>query len=86
MKVFFDTSILVAAMVEDHPVHDRAFPAQDYRTVIHNLAEMSLSGGVVCDALLARAAQKAKAQRLSTLNPRDFLRVWPDGAAVITSP
>jgi hypothetical protein len=60
--------------------------AQDHRTVIHNLAEMSLSGGVVCDALLARAAQKAKAQRLSTLNPRDFLRVWPDGAAVITSP
>ncbi|HML54683.1 MAG TPA: PIN domain-containing protein [Solidesulfovibrio magneticus] len=26
MKVFFDTSVLVAAMVKSHPMHQRAFP------------------------------------------------------------
>jgi predicted nucleic acid-binding protein len=144
MRVFFDTSVLVAAIVEGHKEHDRAFPwldrartggltylvaahslaelyamlssypaipriapgvaarlvrenveavaqvtslsAADYAAVIRSLAELSLTGGVVYDALLARAAHKARADRLLTLNPRDFLRVWPEGAGIVVAP
>lgn len=144
MRVLFDTSVLLAAIVEAHPLHERSLPwlqkgrdgrveltvaahslaelfavlstyptrprispgiaarlvrenvsasarlvplsAGDYDAAIRGMAEMSLSGGVVYDALIVRAAQKAKAEQLLTLNPRDFLRVWPDGAGIITSP
>lgn len=48
MKVLFDTSVLVAAMVEPHPMHGRALPwlrrakAGDYDFVVasHTLAEL----------------------------------------------
>lgn len=144
MKVLFDTSVLVAAIVEGHPHHERAYrwldrargggltylvaahsvaelyavlssyPArprltpglaarlvfdnvtsaarlvalsgQEYAAVVRGLAELSLTGGVVYDALIARAAWKAAAQRLLTLNPRDFLRVWPEGHGIIAPP
>ncbi len=144
MKVLFDTSVLVAAMIEDHPQHARcldwlqqaregkldftvgahtlaelfavlssyptrprlspavaarlvrenvvagahivALSVKDYEAVIGTMAGLSLAGGVVYDALITRAASKAGAERLLTLNPRDLLRVWPGGAAVITAP
>jgi predicted nucleic acid-binding protein len=144
VKVLFDTSVLVAAMVEDHPGHDRCLPwlqrakgggleflvaahslaelfavlsswpsrprlspsiaarlvrenvsgsarvvalsASDYETVVRDMAERSLSGGVVYDALIARAARKAGANRLLTLNPRHFLRVWPEAERIIAAP
>jgi predicted nucleic acid-binding protein len=144
MRVLFDTSVLVAAMLQAHPQHALAFPwldrgrrgaltflvaahslaevyavlssyptrprlgpslaarlvrenirasarvitlsARDYGAVIQQTADAGLSGGVVYDALLARAAQKAKAERLLTLNPRDFLRVWPEGVNVVAGP
>src|SRR5437868_6539569 len=48
MRVFFDTSVLVAALFEGHPWHDRAFPwlrrAQEgeFTLVVatHSLAEL----------------------------------------------
>ena len=144
MKVLFDTSVLVAAMIEAHPQHERcldwlqrahasklefltaahtlaelyavlssyparpqlsptvaarlvrenvvaaarivALSASDYDAVIGTMAGLSLSGGVIYDALLARAASKAGAERLLTLNPRDLLRAWPAGSAVIAAP
>ena len=144
MRVLFDTSVLVAAMIESHPLHDRAYPwldrarkgaltylvaahslaelyavlstyptrprltagaaarlvhdnvqiparvvtlsARDYGAVIQDLAQASLPGGVVYDALIARAARKAKADRLLTLNPRDFHRVWPEAEGVVVAP
>ena len=144
MKVLFDTSVLVAAMVEGHPEHDRAlawlerarrgaleflvaahslaelyavlsaYPtrprispavaarlvrenvvaaaklvtltAADYTKVVSQLAERSLAGGVVYDGLIARAAIKCKADRLLTLNPRDFHRVWTGSARAVVSP
>ena len=144
MKAVFDTSILVAAMVEAHPKHDLALPwlekaksghvgylvsahslaelfsvlstlptsprptpamarrlirenveghahvitltRRDYSAVLQSMENLGLSGGVVYDALIARAAQKARADRLLTLNPADFARVWPEGAGVIDSP
>jgi predicted nucleic acid-binding protein len=143
VKALFDTSVLVAAMVEAHPRHAEAFtwlqrghagkleyfvcahslaelyavlstyPARprlspelasrlirenvtqaarvvslsgsDYSLVLQSLAAMGQPGAVIYDALISRAAQKARVDRLLTLNPRDFLRVWPDGAAIITA-
>lgn len=144
MRVLFDTSVLVAAIVEAHPAHERALPwlargrsaeiellvcahsaaetfavlsamplsprigpglarqlvrenvlsvahvvalsARDYGAVIDELGDLGLAGGAVYDALIARAAVKAKADQLLTLNPRDFLRVWPGGAERIKTP
>jgi predicted nucleic acid-binding protein len=63
-----------------------ALSTADYVGVIRDAAELSLAGGVVYDALIARAAQKAKVERLLTLNPQDFLRVWPAGAGVVAAP
>jgi predicted nucleic acid-binding protein len=144
MKVLFDTSVLVAAVVESHPEHKRCLPwlqrahagslellvaahslaelfavlstyparprpspdlaarlvrenvaskarvialaGGDYEAVVREMADLSLAGGVVYDALIAQAARKGGADRLLTLNPGDFLRVWPGGKDVITSP
>jgi predicted nucleic acid-binding protein len=49
----------------------------DYRTVIQALAAGHISGGAIYDALIARAAEKARVDYLVTLNPDDFRRVWP---------
>ena len=144
MRVLFDTSVLVAAVVEPHPMHNRALPwlrrakastdeylvashtmaelyavlttlpvspriapgtawrlvhenvetratlipltVSDYRATLKRLAELGLSGGVVYDALIARAAEKFRAERLLTLNPEDFKRVWPEGEALLSIP
>ncbi len=144
MRVLFDTSVLLAACVEPHPMHDRAWPwlrrakagefeflvashtlaelyavltqlpvmprlspstirrlirdnveaaakivslnILDYTRTITRMAELGLRGGVIYDALIARAAEKAGADRLLTLNPEDFRRVWPAGEAVLTVP
>ena len=48
MKTLFDTSIIVAALVEAHPIHQRAFPwlkqakANDFELIVagHTLAEL----------------------------------------------
>jgi len=47
---------------------------------------MGLSGGIIYDALIARAAEKAGAERLLTFNESDFRRVWPEGASILLSP
>lgn len=144
MRVLFDTSVLVAGIVEAHPAHERALPwlargrsgeieplvsahsaaetfavlstmplsprispglarqlvrenvlsvarvvtlsARDYGAVIDEIADLGLSGGAVYDALIARAAVSGKADRLLTLNPKDFLRVWPGGSERIQTP
>lgn len=45
MKVLFDTSVLVAAMIESHPAHERALPwpqkskHKDFRRVYPLLSE-----------------------------------------------
>lgn len=144
MKVLFDTSVLVAALIPGHAMHGQSFPwlkrahageieflvsahstlelysvltrlpltprigplaarrlvatnvtrqarsvalsAADYRHLLEHVSELGLSGGVVFDALIARAAERSAAERLLTLNPADFERVWPEGAGVIALP
>jgi predicted nucleic acid-binding protein len=144
MQVLFDTSVLVAALVEVHPMHHRALPwlkrakqkkldffiashslaelyavltalplgprispgtawrlihedvetvaeivplsSSDYSVVVKRMSELGLISGHIYDALIAKAAEKTKVQRLLTLNPDDFKQVWPEGEAVIVMP
>ncbi len=144
MKILFDTSVLIAAIVEPHPMHSRAFPwlkragsqefdmlvashtlaelyavlttlpvspkitpgatkrlihddietiakivsfsSQDYISIIKRMADLELSGGVIYDALIVRAAQKSGADHVLTFNINDFKRVWPEGEVHIVVP
>jgi predicted nucleic acid-binding protein len=144
MKTLFDTSVLVAAIVEPHPMHSRALPwlqrakagdfaffvashtlaelyavltalplkpmispstawrlihdnieisakiislsPSDYQDIIKRASEFGLSGGIIDDALIVKAAKKSKVERLLTFNINDFKRVWPDGEDIITMP
>lgn len=144
MRVLFDTSVLVPALVQALPQHPRAAPwlerakageieflvanhslaelysvlstlpmrprlspaqawtlirenveaaAQlialspaDYLVTTQRVSELGLAGGVVYDALIARAAEIAGADRLLTFNEKDFLRVWPAGESILLVP
>jgi predicted nucleic acid-binding protein len=144
LRVLMETSALVAAIVQIHPKHERAFPwlrkakekqidlfvatptlaelyavlttlplrprigpatarrliredvelistvvelrLGDYRRVLNNMSELALTGGVIYDALAARAAQKTKIDKLLTFDVSDFRRVWPDGGDRIQEP
>ena len=144
MKTLFDTSVIIAALVESHPMHGRAFPwlkqakekqfelivvshtlaelyavlstlplkprisssvawrlinenivsnskiisltPADYSSTIRRMSEAGLIGGTIYDSLVARAAQKAKVERLLTLNIDHFRRVWEDGKNKIIAP
>jgi predicted nucleic acid-binding protein len=144
VKVLFDTSVLVAAMVAAHPAHARAsawlrkaktgevgflvaahtlaelfavltrlptaprispeaacrlveenvasraevfaLDAADYRLLLSRWAGLGVAGGAVYDGLIAKAAERAQADRLLTLNVDHFRRVWPEGSALIASP
>jgi len=144
MKTLFDTSVLVAAIVEPHPMHTRALPwlqrakavtidffvashtlaelyavlttlplkprispltawrlvhdnvetsakiislsPSDYRDTIKHMSELGLTGGIIYDALIVKAAQKAGVERLLTFNVDDFIRLWPGGESFIYLP
>ena len=47
---------------------------------------MGLIGGIIYDALIARVAQKAKVEKLITLNTDHFRRVWQNGGNKIIMP
>jgi predicted nucleic acid-binding protein len=49
--------------------------ASDYLTVIRDSRDSALSGGIVYDALILKAALKAKAARLLTYNASDYRRL-----------
>ena len=144
MKVLFDTSVLVAGLVEGHPRHERAFPwlsraksqevqlcvashtlaelyavlsslplkprippgiawrliheniepvaklvsltPVEYGAVIKRLSERGLAGGIVYDALILKAAQKAKVEQVLTLNMKHFKKIWEGDASVLLEP
>jgi predicted nucleic acid-binding protein len=144
VRVLFDSSVLVAALIQSHPHHDRSLPwlqrgqsgavtflvashtlaelysvltalpvrprlsppvvwrlihenveasaevvslaPADYLATIEGLSQGGLTGGIVYDALIARAAEKAKADRLLTWNEAHFRQAWPEGEAIIGSP
>ena len=63
-----------------------ALGAEQYREVVERMVELGLVGGVIYDALIARAAEEAGVDRLITLNEADFRRAWPDGRERIAGP
>jgi len=144
MKTLFDTSVLVAAIVEPHPMHTRALPwlqrakageidflvaghtlaelyavlttlplkprvspltawrlvhdnvetsakivslsPSDYKDTVKHISELGLTGGIIYDALIVKAAQKSGVERLITFNADDFIRLWPGGEIFIYIP
>jgi hypothetical protein len=58
----------------------------DYQSVIQRLTDLDLPGGVIFDALHAQAALKNHADKLLTLNPKDFNRLGADIASIVTVP
>jgi len=58
----------------------------DYLRVLEQAAELNIVGGMIYDALIARAAEKLKVDKLLTFNVRHFRRVWPQGSGIIQEP
>lgn len=141
MRVLFDTSVLIAAVVQAHSMHEKALPwlmraqseeielalschslaelystltrlpvaprinparatqlvleigalashivplvKEDYLSTIQRISSMGLSGSLIYDALIARAAEKAGAEHLLTFNESHFRRVWPEGDLLV---
>lgn len=144
MKVLFDTSVLIAGLVQPHPFHGpglswlkrakakefelfvsshtlaelfavlstlpvspRISPAlawrliheniepvaavvslstSDYLAVLRRMRDLGISGGAIYDALILRAAQKSRVDRVITFNVNEFRRLWPEGEALISAP
>ena len=60
--------------------------SSDYKALIQRLADLQLVGGIIFDAIIVCAAQKAKADHIYTFNPAHFHRVWPERADAILKP
>ncbi|MEW6570530.1 MAG: PIN domain-containing protein [Nitrospirota bacterium] len=60
--------------------------SQDYISTIRNLADLGLSGGIIYDALIVRAAKKSGADKVLTFNVDDFSSVWPEGKSHLVAP
>lgn len=82
MKILFDTSMLVAAMVESHPHHTLAFPWLQR-------VKQRLDEGVVAAHTLAElyaVLTRLPVHPIVTLNESDFRRVHPALADRVISP
>lgn len=76
---------LVTEAVERH-AHLVVLSAAETMDVVRRCAMLELAGGVIHDALIARAAAKTRVEALVTLDVHDFQRAWPEGGKVITAP
>lgn len=63
-----------------------ALTASEQLAVVHRLADWGVAGAATYDAVIGRCAEKAGAERLVTLNPRDFRRAWPPIADRVVEP
>ena len=76
-------------LIQDN-IHSRAtvvaLSADDYFTLVENLAQLSIAGGAVYAAVIAKAAELANVDHLVTLNVPHFQQVWPSGMSRIVSP
>lgn len=50
------------------------------------MVDLGLSGGVIYDAIIAKAANKSGVDHVLTFNIDDFTRVWPEGADRLIAP
>jgi predicted nucleic acid-binding protein len=91
MKILFDTSVLVAALVESHPMHSRAFPwlkrarAKEFDLIVasHTIAELYavLSTLPIKPRISPLIAKKLISENIETvgklisLTPREYIAV-----------
>jgi predicted nucleic acid-binding protein len=54
--------------------------------LLDEMVSRNVVGGMVYDAIIARAAELVGVDRLITINEKHFLAVWPGGAARVRSP
>jgi predicted nucleic acid-binding protein len=64
----------------------QTFDPGDYVELLREIHPHGVVGGMVYDALIARAAEKANVDYLVTLNDKHFHKVWPAGGNRIVSP
>lgn len=72
---------IVAAAIDIVPLSP-----EDYTSTIQRVSGMGLSGGIIYDALIACAAEKAGVERLVTFNASHFRQVWPEGESLLVIP
>jgi predicted nucleic acid-binding protein len=82
--------ILVAQIIRENLTERAAtiieLSAHDYQITIERIAGLGLASGMIYDAMLTTAAEKTGVERLFTFNVKHFLRVWPQGDRIITTP
>ena len=144
MKILFDTSVIVPALITSHPKHNQAFlwlkraisgefdmivashtiaelyavltsipvspkitpslalrlicenietraeiislTSSDYIDTIRFVGSLGLTGGVMYDAIIVKAALKAEVDKILTFNINHFKRIYPGNKAIIIIP
>lgn len=76
----------VTLMVATANMQKVSLDDSDYFAVMERCTAEGLSGSVIFDALIAHAALKARADKLLTLNPKDFKRLGADVAGILIHP
>ena len=81
MRVLFDTSVLVPAVVDQLAIGTRT-PENDYADAIRRVSQGGFASGVVYDALHVCCAERIPVDRILTANLADFERLRPAGVVV----
>jgi predicted nucleic acid-binding protein len=80
----------VARQLIVHNVLDRlevvALTGDDYVALVEHLSKLGIAGGTTYNAVIMRAAQRANADQIVTLNAGDFQRAFPELGERIISP
>lgn len=66
----------------------RIVPVQpeDYSAAAQVVAQFDAPGQAIHRAVLVSCAERLEADRLVTLHPHDYLRLWPGGAETVAAP
>jgi predicted nucleic acid-binding protein len=82
--------MLVAQVISENLTGKNAtiieLTAVDYEAAVQNVAALGLPSGIIYDAIITTAAQKAGVEQLLTFNVKHFQRVWPNATHIIKVP
>ncbi|MBI4766541.1 MAG: PIN domain-containing protein [Deltaproteobacteria bacterium] len=59
---------------------------RDYLAAIKNISNLNLPGAIIYDAIIAKAAEKFRADHLLTHNEKDFSRLFPQKNSFLIFP
>jgi len=76
---FIESNVLSTAKVI-------SLTAEDYQDLLRDLAVNGISGGMVYDSLIVRAAELSQVDVVLTLNLKHFERSWPTNISKLKSP